>query len=226
MREAALGEGDKTESIEPGAGEVFVRSAVKRRVVLSGHGDAARAEYVFCKQRGCSVPFSDCHACRHVVSFPETEGDARTVVCQLASPKGADLAERTVLAERTFACVEGDTPFPSLQALFVDEAVTGVPVVDEAGRPVGMLERSDFLRGCANERRSDGRPELVARDLMRPIPYTLREDAPLATVVGLLTDPAIEHVPIVSSNGKITGLFSACDALRWLAQETGYPVAR
>jgi CBS-domain-containing membrane protein len=45
-------------------------------------------------------------------------------------------------------------------------------------------------------------------------------------VVGLLTDPAIEHVPIVSSNGKITGLFSACDALRWLAQETGYPVAR
>ncbi len=59
-----------------------------------------------------------------------------------------------------------------------------------------------------------------------PHSYTLREDAPLATVVGLLTDPAIEHVPIVSSNGKITGLFSACDALRWLAQETGYPVAR
>jgi CBS-domain-containing membrane protein len=226
MRDAALGEGDTTESIEPGAGEVFVRSAVKRRVVLSGHGDAASAEYVFCKHRGCSVPFSDCQVCRHVVSVPETADDVRTVVCQLESPKGADLAERSVLAERTFACVEGDTPFSALQSLFVDEAVTGVPVVDETGRPVGIVERSDFLRGCANERRRDGRPALVARDLMRPVPYTLREDAPLATVVALLSDPSTEHVPIVSSNGKITGLFSACDALRWLALETGYPTAR
>ena len=43
-------------------------------------------------------------------------------------------------------------------------------------------------------------------------------------------DPRVvsERITVDSpnGNGKITGLFAACDALRWLAQETGYPVAR
>ena len=57
---------------------------------------------------------------------------------------------------------------------------------------------------------------------MAPCVHALPEDAPLAYAVTLLPHANIAEVPIVSEDGRVTGLCHALDIVRWCAQRLGY----
>src|SRR5688572_24216335 len=50
------------------------------------------------------------------------------------------------LMVRDVVCVPAELALPALAALFLDGGLTGAPVVDEAGKVLGMVSRTDLVR--------------------------------------------------------------------------------
>lgn len=142
--------------------------------------------------------------------------------------------------------VAPDVPLVELDKLFVENRVTGFPVV-ENGRLVGVVSRSDIVRKIVAEQSyaeylsdfyrdigssdepdpADSRSELGSqigsrlgtssvRDVMSQEPVTVEADAPVARVAQLLIERRIHRVPVVSSQGKLEGIISSLDLVRLL----------
>jgi CBS domain-containing protein len=142
--------------------------------------------------------------------------------------------------------VSPDVPLAELEKLFVENRVTGFPVV-ENGRLVGVVSRSDIVRKIVAENSyaeylsdfyrdigsfdepapADSRSELGSqvgsrlgtssvRDVMSQEPVTVEADAPVARVARLLIERRIHRVPVVSSGGQLEGIISSLDLVRLL----------
>src|SRR4051812_44614211 len=58
-------------------------------------------------------------------------------------------AEATTIAEimtRTAICVKPDFGVEALTALLLGRGISGAPVIDDTGRPIGMVSKSDVVR--------------------------------------------------------------------------------
>jgi H+/Cl- antiporter ClcA/CBS domain-containing protein len=86
------------------------------------------------------------------------------------------------------------------------------PVVDQAGRPVGMVSRSDALRW-----RIEGGPQLSSLQdaVSDPSVAVAHPDWPVARVADLMIEADVGRVPIVDpATGKLVGLVARKDLLR------------
>lgn len=137
---------------------------------------------------------------------------------------------------RKVVTVRPDTPAPEIARLLVDNRISGVPVVDEAGRVLGVVSEGDLIRRL--ESSDDGRrrswwlellasPERraedyvrahgrTARDIMTDQVVTIDEQATLAEAARLLEEHHVKRLPVVR-DGKLVGLVSRADLLRALA---------
>lgn len=108
-------------------------------------------------------------------------------------------------------------------ALLADRKITAAPVLDGAGRLVGMVSEGDLLRHrvphdpTAHARRgylqeTGGRPRLV-RDVMSATPVTSWPEADLAEIAALMLGHDVRSVPIVD-NDRVVGIVSRRDILR------------
>jgi CBS domain-containing protein len=145
---------------------------------------------------------------------------------------------------RAVYCVRPDVGIDLLATLFLEHSVSGFPVVDPAGRPVGIVSKTDLLRyfhDHAGDLTSDrDEDEVLAelgggfhavrvmgastRDIMMPIVFALAEDAPIARAAALMAGEGVHRLPILDGDGKVCGILSSLDIVRWLAVEAGYPV--
>jgi CBS domain-containing protein len=82
-----------------------------------------------------------------------------------------------------------------------------VPVVDEAGRPLGMVSSSDLV--------ADGS---TAADVMRPIALVLSEAETVWRAAALMAREGIRRAPVVGSDGRVVGMVSSLHLTRWLAR--------
>lgn len=117
--------------------------------------------------------------------------------------------------------------------LMVDHAVSGLPVVDEAGTLLGILSEGDLI--LRHKPRAspawwqvffaDG--ERLARDYQKAMGITVAEvmtrsvicvspDAPLASAAELLSEHNIRRLPVIA-NGALVGIVSRGDLVRALA---------
>jgi len=127
--------------------------------------------------------------------------------------------------------------------LLIDKGFSAAPVIDEAGRPVGVLSRSDllihdresaqYLRAAPEfyhkeelhtpEGETLGRGFQVekvdrtrVRDLMTPAVFAVAPDAPAAKVVHDLLSLKVHRLFVVDDNGVLVGVISTFDVLRHL----------
>ncbi len=129
--------------------------------------------------------------------------------------------------------VRPDTPIKEVARLLLTHHISGVPVVDEAGKLVGILTEADLLykerpeveeggllrlfrRGhlAEAERKAEG---LVARDLMTSPVITVTEDTPIREIASLMTRRRINRVPVVR-DGQVVGIVSRADILKALTR--------
>lgn len=153
----------------------------------------------------------------------------------------------SAVMERQVVCVEPKLSVEALTALFLERGLSGAPVIDGDGKPIGMVSTSDVLRevqdrGDVEERVSArGRKwrslgiglatgfhvTSIARatvgEIMTPLPITLPETASLAQAVTLIAMKGLHRIPIVGSDGKVIGIVCAVDAMCWLARQEGWP---
>jgi CBS domain-containing protein len=141
----------------------------------------------------------------------------------------ADVMTRNILSVRP------DAAIAEAIKLMLDNRISGLPVIDEAGRLVGILTEGDLLRRgeTATERhrprwleilmgpgrlaeeyvRTHGRKigEVMTRD-----PVCVRPDTTLKEIVELMERHRIKRVPVLEGEVMV-GILSRADLLRGLA---------
>jgi len=129
-------------------------------------------------------------------------------------PPSARRIPVSTLMTSQVTCVTCDMGIEAVAALFLDEKIGAVPVVDYERQPVGILTKTDLLRRrIANS----GIPLLRIIDLMSPVVATLRESDSLSYAASLMLDHRIHHLPVVDERCGVVGIVSTFDFARWIA---------
>jgi CBS domain-containing protein len=131
---------------------------------------------------------------------------------------------------REVAWVKVDTPLKEVAELMAQRGVSGVPVLDDVGRVVGVVSEKDFLRGMAQGVSSfmslvadclmeeKGCTALALRerttaDLMSSPAITINEDTPVLEIAGIFREKNINRAPVLDSQGRLAGIVSRADIL-------------
>jgi CBS domain-containing protein len=131
--------------------------------------------------------------------------------------------------------VRPDTDIREIARLLLDRRISGVPVVEEGGKLVGIVSEGDLMRRpeTGSERTpswwldmfaspEDSAWEFVkshgrrAKDVMTANVITVAEDAGLAKIATILEHNRIKRVPVVR-DGEIVGIVSRANLLQGLA---------
>lgn len=226
--------------------------------VVSGSGETADFRSVRCPSLDRSVSLEECLACAANAGVVSAgTGRPERVSCRGApaargatpGPDAGAATDRTPVSEVMTVQVVAVRPDVSLEALadlLLDRGIGGAPVVDEAGRPVGVVSKTDLMRehlmaGDTAEavtpgwhpRRAHFQVEVgrgfhetatppSVGDVMTPTAFTLSEDAPVAEAAALMAFENVHRVPVVAGDGRVVGIVTSLDLLRWMAQREGY----
>ena len=153
----------------------------------------------------------------------------------LEAETAADLMSTNPISLRRDASVQ------EAIALLTDRNFNAAPVIDENGRPVGVVTVTDILvhdreyvrylkTGDTTPRSDLARHgshlpddfgiEVVDRtgvsEIMTPAVFTVAADTPARTVVRRLLDLQVHHLFVADDAGVLIGVISTCDILRRL----------
>ena len=122
--------------------------------------------------------------------------------------------------------VRGDTPFKEMAAMLASSRVSGFPVIDQAGKVIGVVSETDMLIKEADQaghpgllaglRRSRDREKaagVTAAQLMTSPPITVGPDEPVQHAAFLMYDRAVNRLPVVDEAGHLVGIVSQVDVL-------------
>ena len=130
--------------------------------------------------------------------------------------------------------VSEDTPVHEIVSLLLKYRISAVPVIDGAGKVVGIVSEGDLLRGEGTNRARVHHPwwleavfvgQMVAYDkargaragvVMTRNVITVDEDTPLNEIAELLERHHVKRVPVLK-DGKLAGIVSRANLLHGLA---------
>lgn len=109
-----------------------------------------------------------------------------------------------------------------------EKRISGLPVVDSAGKIVGMITLTDLLKILSRiyhwREMEDRNPELKfsemfeqeksgakVKDMMTKEVITLEEDSPLERVMELMFSRNVHTIPIITKSGELVGIVGKRD---------------
>ncbi|MCI0379778.1 MAG: CBS domain-containing protein [Gemmataceae bacterium] len=134
--------------------------------------------------------------------------------------------------------IEHDATVREALALFTGKGFSTAPVIDDAGRPIGVLSSSDILvhdqektdyvaSGVAMEPVETKAGErlrygfhvenvdrTLVRDLMTPAVFAVSPDTPVTTVIAEMLQLRVHHLFVIDASGTLVGIISSLDFLR------------
>jgi CBS domain-containing membrane protein len=139
------------------------------------------------------------------------------------TPPARGSADSTPVSEimsRNVIAVRRNMTTDELERLFLAQRISGAPVVNDRGRPIGIVSKSDILR----EKGAPAAPGSCVRDVMLATSYCMSENESIACAAGLLSLEELHCVPVVGSKGTVVGVVFPLDIARWLARQHGYTI--
>lgn len=136
-------------------------------------------------------------------------------------PSIADLVPVTDIMTRGIVCARRELPAEAVVELVLQHRLGCLPVIEDPGRPVGMITRVDLVEQLLG----GGERPTTANELMLPLAITLGERATVAHAAALMAIEGVHHIPIVDGFGRMIGLVSSLDIVRWLAVNDGFGLA-
>jgi CBS domain-containing protein len=140
--------------------------------------------------------------------------------------------------------VSPDAPVSRIARLMQDKAISGIPVVDEERRVVGMVTDLDLivrntrLEPPAFFQLLDGRIPLEtpghykkrlqhmlgtkARDVMTTDVVTTSPDVEVEALAAMMVKRRVNPVPVVE-DGRLVGVVSRADVIRLMARDDDWP---
>jgi CBS domain-containing protein len=95
------------------------------------------------------------------------------------------------------------------------EGFGSVPIIDQAGRLVGIVSEFDLLNVL---RKGKKLHETTAGEIMSPHPVSVTQNTDVVTVIEVLQNNHLIRVPVVDSTGKLIGILARRDILRGYLQ--------
>jgi CBS domain-containing protein len=193
-----------------------MRLPIRLQERLDAHGEVRVVRRVFCPAGRCSRRTEECQRC---VSFVRLEDSAVECVPGLVEGApdvfpdpglGGDICVGEAMGGYAVLLVPRAPLGAAVEALGRAPVAspTGI-VVDDADRVLGVIERPDARRVV----------EAVAGELALPV-APIRESATLAAAVARMTKERRRALPVVDDAGRVVGLVTDIDALRWVARRS------
>jgi CBS domain-containing membrane protein len=163
-----------------------------------------------------------------------TPGDFKEIYC-FAYGHAVERIARSVTAKkfmtREVIHVRPDTPVAQIAELMGTNEVSGVPVLNAAGRVVGVISDKDFLARMGTQSAKNfmmviadclGAKACIAlsirakraEDIMSSPAITVGEQTTFMEIASLLTEKGINRVPVVDGDGLLVGIVSRADVLK------------
>src|SRR5574337_1082461 len=86
---------------------------------------------------------------------------------------------------------------------------SGLPVVDDKGKVVGVVSEFDLLKAIKEGKKLE---QVTAEEIMSKKPVCVTENTPVDEIIDLMTKHNIIRVPVVR-NDNLVGVISRCDIL-------------
>lgn len=113
-----------------------------------------------------------------------------------------------------------DTEILQALAMFVDNDVSGAPVVDRSGRLRGVLTETDFMR-VALHGAYHGEPGGRVEEYMTTDVVTARKGDNLVGLAERFLDTPYRRYPVVDASGRLVGVIARRDVMRALKNRMG-----
>jgi CBS domain-containing protein len=139
-------------------------------------------------------------------------------------------------------CVTPSTRLRELARLFEEHEISGVPVVDQQGRVVGVVSKSDLIRRCSEgtddvppaylfevlaeqgdeDEISEIMPEqlVCVQDLMTEGAVTVGPGQPVVSVARLMAEKRVHRVVVTDGSNLPIGIITSLDLLGAFAHES------
>jgi len=133
--------------------------------------------------------------------------------------------------------VRRDADLHAAAALLSENRISGMPVVDDNNRVIGVISEADILMLTGMKR------EHTFKDILRTIlgepvpapvahgskvenvmsfpPVTSKADDTIADVAKILDERRIKRLPVVDNDGKLLGIISRADIVRTIGSREG-----
>jgi CBS domain-containing protein len=130
--------------------------------------------------------------------------------------------------------VHTHSPLITAVKMLLGSIFTGLPVVDQKRRPVGVITQGDLIvkgglpvRLGLVENSDEHRREAMlkplasrsAAEVMTAPPITIAEDRPLVEAVDLMLGKGVKRLPVVDGEGRLAGMLSRLDIFRTVMRE-------
>ena len=122
--------------------------------------------------------------------------------------------------------VRKDASFKEMAAMLRARRISAFPVVDDAGRVIGVVSEGDMLvkeavqadgssllAALRHLREDDKATGITAGDLMTAPAVTIGPDAPVEEAARLMYDRRVKRLPVVNVAGRLVGIISRVDVL-------------
>jgi CBS domain-containing protein len=127
---------------------------------------------------------------------------------------------------RSVVAVRKDASVKEMAAMLRERRISAFPVLDDAGRVIGVVSEGDLLVKAAVQAegtslmaalrhlREDGKAAgLTAGDLMSAPAVTIGPEAPVEEAARLMYDRRVKRLPVVDVVGRLLGIISRVDVL-------------
>ncbi|HET9015349.1 MAG TPA: CBS domain-containing protein [Thermomicrobiaceae bacterium] len=134
----------------------------------------------------------------------------------MMTPTTVPVTVREIMTEDVIT-VRPHASIDDVARLLFNRQITGVPVVDEQGRVVGIVSEYDVISKSGK----------TAADVMSRDIISVHEETPAEEVAHLLTTRQVRRVPVISE-GRLSGIVSRADLVRlfamtrWSCEDCGY----
>jgi CBS domain-containing protein len=135
-----------------------------------------------------------------------------------------------------------DMTLKELAQLFIDHGISGAPVVDRAGKLMGVVSQTDLVRRDREMKsvpevpgyyKSGGQHDEYGRgyqvedpdytrvaDVMTPAVIAAKEETPVEDLAKMMLAKHIHRI-IIAKDGRLTGIVTSMDMLRALLASAG-----
>lgn len=140
---------------------------------------------------------------------------------------------RDVMTTRVIATSPG-ADLHEVAALLSEHRISGMPVVDRENRVIGVISEADILV-LAGMKRNHSFKDILRNILGEPVParkdghtvesvmsfppITSKSDDMIDDVALILDERRIKRLPVVDDNGKLIGIVSRADIVKFLSRK-------
>ncbi|MDQ6965222.1 MAG: CBS domain-containing protein [Mariprofundales bacterium] len=139
---------------------------------------------------------------------------------------------------------DAESSITTLISRFAEEGISGILVVDDEQRLLGVITESDLVDRQASlhiptalavfdmviplgesrfEREVERLNAMTASDLLESRPVTISPDTPLEEIASLMEQSHIHHLPVVDQTNTIVGMVSKRELIRALIKRPKLP---